>query len=287
MSRLGATPVFVDIERETFNLDAGATESAVTARTKAIIPVHLFGQCVDMDAFKQLKAKYNVAIVEDAAQAIGAGFKDGVAGGMGDTGCFSFYPTKNLGGFGDGGMITTNSDDLAEKLRKLRNHGMHPRYYHEMVGVNSRLDSMQAATLMVKFPHLEEWTEMRRANAQRYSELFTEAKLDGAVQLPVEAADRRHVWNQYTIRVAEGRRDAVRQHLSEANIGSEIYYPVPLHQQSCFQGVGCNAGELTETDRAAAEVISLPIFPELTAVEQQRVVSRVADFYANHARHAA
>lgn len=284
--RLGARPVFVDIDPQNYNIDPRLVEAAITPATKAIIPVHLFGQCADMAAFDQIGQRYNVTIIEDAAQAIGAGCRSGQAGGLGDLGCFSFYPTKNLGGYGDGGMITTNREDLAESIRRLRNHGMHPRYYHADVGVNSRLDSIQAAVLNVKLAHLQLWTGMRRANAQRYTAMLSDAGLADPLILPNEAAGNYHVWNQYTVRVAGDRRDALRAHLGETKIGSEIYYPVPLHQQKCFAELGHTA-ELPETERAAREVLSLPIFPELTPVEQQRVVARIKDFYRGQARHAA
>ena len=285
--RLGAKAVFVDIDPGSFNLDPAAVEAAISPKTKAIIPVHLFGQCADMDAINKLASVHDLAVVEDAAQAINAKYHGRPSGSLGDVGCFSFYPTKNLGGCGDGGMLTTNDDAIAERLRRLRNHGMEPRYYHDEVGVNSRLDAMQAAALRVKLPNLASWSEQRAQNARRYTELFTEAGIDAQLTLPTSAADFVHVWNQYTIRVPDGRRDALRAHLQARNIASEIYYPVPLHQQKCFEGLHAEASPLIETDKAAKEVLSLPIFPQLTPSEQAYVVTAVADFFAEEAKTAA
>lgn len=277
--RLGAKPVFVDIDPATYNIDPAQIAAAVTSNTKAIIPVHLFGQCAEMDAILDLASESGVAVIEDACQAIGSAYRGRPAGSLGTIGCFSFYPTKNLGGFGDGGAMTTHSDTLAARLQLLRGHGMQPRYYHSEVGINSRLDTLQAAALNVKLPQLGAWSEMRRANAARYEQLFQEQKLDQVIGLPRVAAHQTAVWNQYTIRVPDGRRDALREHLAAARIGSEIYYPVPLHEQACFQSLGYAADDLPETHRAAGEVLSLPIFPQLTADEQATVVSRVASFF--------
>ena len=279
VTRLGARPVFADVDPQTFNLDPGAVGRAVTLATKAILPVHLFGQAADMDAIGRIAEDAGVPVIEDAAQSIGAEWDGRRVGSIGDVGCFSFYPTKNLGGAGDGGMLTTGRDDLAQRLRLLRVHGMEPRYYHKVVGINSRLDSFQAAILNVKFAHLDRWTEWRQANARRYTELFTAAGLDGVVGLPFSDPRHRHVWNQYVLRVPDGGRDALRRHLADARIGSEIYYPLGLHQQECFAHLGYRPGDLPETDRAAAEVLALPIFPELTAAEQEEVVGRIASFY--------
>ena len=285
--RLGARPVFVDIDPNTFNLDPAQVETAVTSKTRAIIPVHLFGRCADMDPINQIAAKHGLSVIEDAAQSIGAGYRGRAAGSLGDIGCFSFYPTKNLGGFGDAGLLTTSSEELATKLRLLANHGMHPRYFHRVVGINSRLDSIQAAVLNVKLNQLSRWTEARQANAARYTEMFVAAGLDAKLPLPADSSDSNHVWNQYTIRVPDGRREELRQHLASAQIGTEIYYPIPLHQQECFRELGYEPGCLPETERAAAEVLSLPIFPELTADEQQIVVDCIVDFYAARGREAA
>ncbi len=278
VTRLGATPIFADIEPETFNICPESIESLINPATKAIIPVHLFGQCANMDRIGEIAAEAKLSVVEDAAQAIGAEFAGCRAGSIGDIGCFSFYPTKNLGGAGDAGMLTTNNDELADKLQLLRGHGMRPRYYHKEIGVNSRLDSFQAAVLNVKMPYLERWSQMRQANAARYTELFNIAALEDFVVLPATAPNCRHVWNQYVIRVKDGRRDALREHLAAAKIGSEIYYPLGLHQQECFEYLDFSYGELPETERAAGEVLALPIFPELTAKEQEIVVSRIASF---------
>ncbi len=250
-----------------------------TAATKAIIPVHLFGQCADMEAILEVAAEHKVPVVEDAAQAIGAACGDKSAGAIGAIGCFSFYPTKNLGGFGDGGMLTTDSDELAARLKLLRAHGMEPRYYHKVVGVNSRLDSIQAAVLNVKLPHLNRWAQLRRANAEFYTELMTECGLDRILTLPTTAAGRRHVWNQYVVRVPNGRRDALRTHLTAGKIGTEIYYPVNLHEQECFRTLGYRPGSLPESEQAAREVLALPIFAELRVVEQRAVVTRIAEFF--------
>jgi len=279
ITRLGARPVFADIEPETYNIDPIAIGQLLTPATKAILPVHLFGQCVDMGAINRIAEKIEVPVIEDAAQAIGAEWEGHRAGSMGAIGCFSFYPTKNLGGAGDGGMLTTNNDQLAERLRLLRLHGMNPRYYHKMVGINSRLDSFQAAVLNVKLPYLDHWTSLRQANAARYDELFTAAGLDRILTLPKALPKRRHVWNQYEVRVPHGRRDALRDFLAEAKIGAEIYYPLGLHEQECFRYLGYKPEDLPETKRAAREVLALPIFPELTAEEQQRVVDRIAAFF--------
>ena len=282
VTRLGARPVFADIDPETFNVDPAAIESLLGDATKAIIPVHLFGQCAAMDRIRRIAQDAGISVIEDAAQAIGAEFDGRRAGSLGDVGCFSFYPTKNLGGAGDGGMLTTNCDNLADRLRLLRVHGMRPRYHHKVVGINSRLDAFQAAVLNIKLPHLDQWTTMRQDNARRYTELFTAAGLERVLRLPHSAPRQRHVWNQYVIRVSDGQRDKLREFLAEAKIGSEVYYPMGLHQQECFRNLGYGPGDLPETDQAVGEVLALPIFPELTADEQQVVVDRIATFFARH-----
>lgn len=279
VARLGAKPVFVDIEPATFHLDVRRLQASITTATKAIIPVHLYGQCAEMPAVIEIARQFKLAVIEDAAQAIGAELGGRRAGTMGDIGCFSFYPTKNLGGFGDGGLMTANRDDLAERLRLLRVHGMQPRYYHHVLGINSRLDSIQAAVLNVKLPHLDRWTAQRQACARRYTRLFADHGLDRLLGLPAEAADRRHVWNQYIVRVSDGKRDALRAHLAQRQIGTEIYYPVPLHLQTCFAYLGYAQGSLPETERAAAETLALPLFAELTEAEQEQVVREVAGFF--------
>ena len=283
VARLGARPVFADIESETFNLNAATVHRHITDKTKAILPVHLYGQCVDMAPLIDLARKHDLTVIEDAAQAIGAEYAGQRAGAIGDIGCFSFYPTKNLGGFGDGGLLTTQRDHLADKLRLLRVHGMQPRYYHQVMGINSRLDTLQAAVLNVKLPHLDRWTQARQHLADRYTDLFSSCGLDRVLKLPRTSTHRRHVWNQYIVRVPDGRRDALRQHLTDRKIGTEIYYPVPLHLQQCFAYLGYREGDLPETERAAAETLALPIFPELTAAEQELVVREIAAFFG--ARH--
>ncbi len=275
--RLGAKIVFVDVDPVTFNIDPALLEQAITPATKAIIPVHLFGQCADMDPIMEIANRHGLKVIEDLAQAIGAEYHDRPAGSIGDVGCISFYPTKNLGGCGDGGMLTTNDDDIADQLRKLSAHGMRPRYYHSVVGINSRLDTFQAAALNVKIAHLGRYSNDRRENAKHYGELFAEAGLESQLVLPQEMPGQYHVWNQYTIRVLNGRRDKVRAYLGENKIGSDTYYPVPLHMQECFQDVGCGLGSLPVTELLAGEVMSLPIFPELTRAEQTLTVQRIGE----------
>ncbi len=281
VTRLGARPVFADIDPQTFNIDPEHVAALVTPSTKAIIPVHLFGQAVDTVALAKIAQPRGIALVEDVAQAIGAESQGRRVGSIGAIGCFSFYPTKNLGGAGDGGMLTTQSDDLADRLRLLRGHGMRPRYFHSCIGINSRLDSFQAAVLNVKFPLLDHWTFLRQTNADRYAELFTAAGLHRTIVLPETRPGVRHVWNQYVVRVPGGLRTPLREALAEARIGTEIYYPLGLHQQECFRYLGYQPDDLPETRCAADEVLALPIFPELRAEEQKFVVERIAAFFAN------
>lgn len=285
--RVGAQPVFVDIDPVSFNLDPEQVESAVTRATRAIIPVHLFGQCAAMDALNAIARRHGLYVIEDAAQAIGAEYRQRPAGAWGDMGCFSFYPTKNLGGMGDGGMLTTTDDALANRLRLYAAHGMEPRYYHQVVGINSRLDTIQAAVLNVKLQQLDAWNHARTRHAARYADLFAQAGLDDVVTLPTTTELHTHVWNQYTIRVPDGRRDGLRSHLAKAKIGTEIYYPVPLHLQECFASLGYEVGSLPETERAANEVLSLPIAPELTEPQQVAVVEQIRRYFRTAARHAA
>lgn len=275
--RLGARVVFVDIDPVTFNMDPVKVEEAITPATRAIIPVHLYGQCADMDALLEIARHNDVKVIEDAAQSIGAEYRGRPAGSLGDVGCISFYPTKNLGAMGDAGMLVTSDEPLAEKLRRLAAHGMKTRYYHSLVGINSRLDSIQAAVLNVKLTQLGRWTNDRRANAQRYHDLFLAAHLEQRMVLPKELPARYHVWNQYTIRIPGGHRDELRAKLTERNVGSEIYYPVPLHLQECFRTLGYRRGSLPVTERICQEALSLPIFPELTEAEQDRVVELIHD----------
>ena len=268
--RLGAKPVFADIRPDTFNLDPADVLYKITTATKAIIPVHLFGQCAEMDEIRQIAtAARGIPIIEDACQAIGAEYRGRRAGSIGTTGCFSFYPTKNLGGFGDGGLITTNDAELAAKLRVLRDHGQQPRYYHHFVGLNSRLDALQAAVLSVKLPQLDEWAAARRAACGAVRDGVRQPRARrrrSSRRRRPTAAD--HVWNQYTVRVTDGRRDALQKYLAERKIGSAIYYPVPLHLQKCFAALGYEPGSLPVTEQACREVLSLPVYPELTAAEQ-------------------
>lgn len=282
--RLGAVPVFADIDPTTFNLSPESFAAAITRATKAVIPVHLFGQCADMTAICQIARRHGLRVIEDAAQAIGATHRGRAAGSWGDVGCLSFYPTKNLGGFGDGGMLTTQDHQLADKLRLLASHGMNPRYYHSVVGINSRLDSIQAAVLNVKLTALPAATAGRRTHAIRYQERLRHLGVRQSIRLPVEAEDNAHVWNQYTIRVPDGRRDALRTSLAQSGIGTEVYYPVPLHRQVCFESLGYSEGSLPETEQAAREVLSLPVYPELTAAEQDRVVAATSEFFGASAR---
>jgi dTDP-4-amino-4,6-dideoxygalactose transaminase len=276
--RLGAKPVFADIRPETFNLDPTDVLGKLTTATKAIIPVHLFGQCAAVDDIATIaSAARGVPIIEDACQSIGAEYKGRRAGSLGTMGCLSFYPTKNLGGFGDGGMITTNDAEIAAKLRVLRDHGQQPRYYHHFVGINSRLDTLQAAVLAAKLPHLDAWTAARERNAARYAAEFTRRGLTSRIVTPAAGAGR-HVWNQYTVRVTGGRRDALQKYLAERQIGSAIYYPVPLHLQKCFTALGHREGSLKATEKASREVLSLPIYPELTAAEQGTVIDAIERF---------
>ncbi len=270
--RLGATPVFVDIEAETFNIDPEAVAAAIGDKTKAIIPVHLFGQCAEMAPL--LEAAGDIPVIEDAAQALSAAYRGTRAGAIGTIGCFSFFPSKNLGGFGDGGMVTTGDEALAERLRRLRVHGAEKKYYHGEVGLNSRLDALQAAVLRVKLPHLDGWSDARAANAARYGELLAGA----SVTTPVARPHCRHVYNQYTLRVPN--RDAVMAGLKDRGIGCAIYYPVPLHLQKCFAALGYQEGDLPVSEQAAAEVISIPVYPELTAEMQQYVADAIAELTA-------
>ena len=277
--RVGAQIVFVDIDPQTFNIDPQRVAAAITPRTKAVVPVHLFGQCAQLESLCEICTEHGIHVIEDAAQAVGAKYRGRAAGSWGATGCYSFYPTKNLGGCGDGGMITTRDDQLAERLRLLSAHGMNPRYVHRVVGINSRLDTIQAAALTVKLRHLAGWTAERRVNAQRYQQLFSEAKLESIVRLPYSDLECEHVWNQYTIRILDDGRDQLRGYLAEQGVGTEVYYPHSLHLQECFRCCGYGPGSLPASEQAAREVLSLPIFPGLRLAEQRAVVGRIAEFY--------
>jgi dTDP-4-amino-4,6-dideoxygalactose transaminase len=276
VARLGATPVLVDIDEATFNVDPGEVAAAITSRTRAIIPVHLFGLSADLDPIVAVAARHGIPVVEDAAQAIGATYKSRPVGGIGACGCFSFFPSKNLGAFGDAGLFTTNDAALAKRARLLRTHGMEPKYYHHLIGGNFRMDALQAAVLRVKAPHLAAWTEGRRRNAHRYLQLFREAGIADRVTLPVEVPDRLHIFNQFVIRIPE--RDALRQHLDAAGISTEIYYPVPFHLQPCFAYLGYKPGRFPRSERAANTSLALPVYGELTDAQLQSVVGAVAAF---------
>jgi dTDP-4-amino-4,6-dideoxygalactose transaminase len=287
VSRVGATPVFVDIDPITYNIHPSKIEEKITSRTKAIIPVHLFGQCVDMDPLLKITKGKQVFVIEDAAQALGAEYKplqrpEGRrAGQMGDLGCFSFYPTKNLGAFGDAGMVVTDNPDLAEKIRLLRVHGSQPKYFHKWIGINSRLDAIQAAILIVKLKYLEKWTEERQRRAERYQSLFQDLlpSVPG-LQLPTIQYKNRHIFNQYVVRFPE--RNRLRQFLMEAGIGTDIYYPVPLHLQECYSFLEHRRGDFPVSERASEETLALPIYPELAEEQQAFVVDRIKAFYRNH-----
>jgi dTDP-4-amino-4,6-dideoxygalactose transaminase len=282
--RLGAKPVFVDIDPVTYNLDPSRIERAVTSRTRGIIPVHLYGQCADMDPILQVAARHGLAVVEDAAQAIGAQYRDGRrAGSMGSVGCFSFFPSKNLGGLGDGGMVVTNDEKLAERLRVLRVQGGKPKYYHRVVGGNFRLDTMQAAVLNVKFGYLDRWTAMRQQHANLYERLFREMRLEEKVRLPravyrSHSIPHYHIYNQFVIGVAN--RDQLQGQLKSKGIGTEVYYPVPLHRQECLQTLGYREGDFPEAERACRELLALPIYPELNEDQQHYVVQSVREVVA-------
>jgi dTDP-4-amino-4,6-dideoxygalactose transaminase len=294
IARVGARPLFVDIEPETFNIDPAGVERllaedcdsssaspvhrATGCRIRALMPVHLYGQAADMDRLGAAAARHGLAVIEDAAQAIGTEFRGRRVGAIGDVGCLSFFPTKNLGAFGDAGLVMTNDEALATKIRMLRVHGMEPRYYHALIGGNFRLDEMQAAVLLVKLAHLDAWTAGRQRNAAYYDAAFRRAGLAAKVEPPLVAGDGRHVFNQYVIRARE--RDALRAWLGEAGVATEIYYPVPLHRQKCFVALGHAAGAFPESERAAAGTLALPIYPELSEAQLQHVVDTTAAFYS-------
>jgi dTDP-4-amino-4,6-dideoxygalactose transaminase len=285
ISRLGARPVFADIDPATFNISPAALEDALRQNpgAKAVIPVHLFGCCADMAAILALGKKYGVPVLEDAAQALGARHPLGGAGAIGDAGWFSFYPTKNLGAFGDAGMVTCADAALAAKIRALRNHGMEPRYFHKWIGGNFRIDAIQSAVLSVKLPHLDTWGAARRKNAERYRGAFAARGLDKVLALPVESwngtgTENHHIYNQFIIR--SKKRDALKKHLTDSGIGSEIYYPLPLHMQECFRDLGYREGDFPESERASRESLALPVYPELAGEQVDYVVAKIAEFHA-------
>ncbi|MBC8032330.1 MAG: DegT/DnrJ/EryC1/StrS family aminotransferase [Pyrinomonadaceae bacterium] len=279
ITRLGAVPRFVDIDPQTYNIDSSLIEAAITFRTRAILPVHMYGQCAEMDAILAVGARHGLPVVEDAAQAIGAEDSGRRAGSTGRVGCFSFYPTKNLGGGGDGGMLVTNDEALAERLRRLRVHGGATEYHHDEVGINSRLDAMQAAILRVKLKYLDGWSEARRQKAAFYTELLREADLAIEIVPPFVAPAGRHIFHQYVVRIPK-HRDAMMKHLAHHGVGSKVYYPVPLHLQACFAFLGYGTGAFPEAERAALETVALPCFPEMTEDQQRYVVEVLTKFQA-------
>ena len=279
IARVGATPVFVDIDPVTFNIDPTKIEEKISDKTKAIIPVHLYGQLAPMDPIMDIAKRHNLVVIEDGAQAIGAEDKGRRAGSFGDYGCFSFFPSKNLGGAGDGGMVVASDENRAELLARYRNHGSKPKYYHQYVGGNFRLDTLQAAVVTVKLKYLDEWTAKRQSNAKRYEKLFKDAGLD-QVGLPVYSDDpavSRHIFNQFVIRVEE--RDALRAHLQENGVSTEVYYPVPLHLQDCFVDLGHKDGDFPHSENAATHTIALPIYPEVTDEQAAYVVDQISAFF--------
>ncbi|MFZ1983835.1 MAG: DegT/DnrJ/EryC1/StrS family aminotransferase [Desulfatitalea sp.] len=283
VARVGATPVFVDIDPGTYNLDPAQLAATIErmapgerATVKAVIPVHLYGQCAEMDPILEIARRYQLVVIEDAAQAIGAEYKGRRAGSMGAFGCFSFFPSKNLGAFGDGGLVTAATEAIDRQLRLLRMHGMEPKYYHQAIGGNFRLDALQAAIVSVKLAYLDDWTRARQNNAATYRRLFRESGLSERIGLPVEKQNR-HIYNQFVIRVPE-RRDALRDYLGSQEIGSEVYYPVPLDRQACFAYLGYRPGDFPESERAAAQTLALPIYPELHPDQLAFVVERIGAF---------
>jgi dTDP-4-amino-4,6-dideoxygalactose transaminase len=277
VERLGGIPVFVDIQLDDYNIDPAAIEERITSRTKAIMPVHLFGQCADMDAINAIARKHGeLAVVEDAAQAVGSALHGRRAGGLGTIGCFSFFPSKNLGAFGDAGAVTCEDEALFERLVDFRVHGMRPKYYHRYVGGNFRIDALQAAILHVKLPHLDDWHEGRRRNASLYRELFAQSGAGDRIVLPQELAGRYHIYNQFVVRFPEGR-DKVMEHLKAHGVGCEVYYPLTLPQQECFRTVPSAHDPFPNSDAAAAQSLAIPIFPELTAAQIEEVVGRVVE----------
>lgn len=281
IERVGAKPVFVDVKEDSFNIDPIEIEQAITPRTRAILPVHLYGQCADMDAISRIAVKHNLAVVEDAAQAIGSEFQGRRTGVLGTIGCFSFFPTKNLGGAGDGGMITTDDAQLAKRIQSLRVHGDAGRYEHLEVGLNSRLDALQAAVLSVKLKHLDSWSEGRRRNAGWYRELCEQKNLTDIISLPKTLSDRKHVYNQFCVRVGEGLRDQVLGSLREQGIGCAVYYPKPLHLQPCFAHHGYQKGQFPVSEKLSEDIMALPIFAELNRSQIERVVEGLSKAVAS------
>jgi dTDP-4-amino-4,6-dideoxygalactose transaminase len=285
--RAGARPVFLDIDPVTYNLDPLQVEDKITPRTRAILVVHLFGQCAEMEPLWQIADRHDLLLIEDAAQALGAEYQGKRAGSLGGLACLSFYPTKNLGGYGDAGMVVTNDAEWARQMTCLRIHGMEPKYYHKCLGWNARLDALQAALLRVKVPHLEDWVASRQAAARRYDALIDEHHLGHFLQRPVVRPQRRHIFNQYVVRVAGGERDGLVRHFKGEGIGCEIYYPLPLHRQECFADLGYAAGDFPAAEEACGQVLALPMYPELTLDQQRRVVQSCAAYLRKGSRLAA
>ncbi|HZV05762.1 MAG TPA: DegT/DnrJ/EryC1/StrS family aminotransferase [Gemmataceae bacterium] len=285
--RTGARPVFSDIDPVTYNMDPLQVENKITPRTRAILVVHLFGQCADMEPLWSIAERHDLILIEDAAQALGSEYQGKRTGSLGSIGCLSFYPTKNLGGYGDAGMVVTNDPEWAGRMKCLRVHGMEPRYYHKHLGWNARLDALHAAMLRVKLPHLERWIGNRQAVATRYDALIEEHHLSHFLERPIRRPHRRHTFNQYVVRVANGQRDALVRHLKAEHIGCEIYYPLALHQQECLRHFGYRTGDFPASEEAASEVLALPIYPELTAEQQRRVIQSCAGFLRHQVRRAA
>jgi dTDP-4-amino-4,6-dideoxygalactose transaminase len=285
--RVGAHPVFADIDSNTYNLDPLQVENKITDRTKAIMAVHLFGQCADMEPLWKIAERHNLPIIEDAAQAMGAEYEGKRAGTLGAIGCLSFYPSKNLGAYGDAGMVVTNDPDWAAYMACLRTHGMEPKYHHRYLGWNARLDALQAAILRVKLRHLDRWNEGRQAAARRYDDLIEEHHLGQFLERPVVRPHRRHVYSQYVVRVARGQRDALFHHLKSERIGCEIYYPIPVHLQECLGHLGYQHGDFPASEMASRQVLALPMFPEITVEQQRRVMQSCAEFLRGRARMAA
>lgn len=281
IARVGARPVFVDIDPVTYNIDPRGIAAQVTKRTKAIMPVHLFGQCADMDPILDVARKHHLAVIEDAAQAIGAEYKGRRAGSLGTVGCYSFFPSKNLGGFGDGGAVVTSDANLADKIRLLRGHGSNPKYYHKLLGGNFRLDTIHAAVLRVKLPLLDGWSAARQQAAAHYTALITRTGLGGLVDTP-RVVQTRHIFNQYVARYQD--REGVREHLRKQKITTEVYYPLPMHLQECFAGLGHKKGEFPESEQAALTTLAVPMFPELTAAQRERIVSNISAYYEGSGR---
>lgn len=285
--RTGATPVFTDIDTQTFNIDPLQIENKVTKKTKAIIPVHLYGQCAEMEPIWRIAERHNLLVIEDGAQSLGSEYQGKKVGSLGAMACLSFYPTKNLGAFGEGGMVVTNDADWANKMACLRVHGMEPKYYHKLLGWNARMDAIQAAFCNVKMNYLETWLELRQQAGKRYDRIIEEENLSGFLRKPIVKPNRRHTFNQYVVRVANGQRDNLVNHLKSEKIGCEIYYPLPLHMQECLQFLGYKEGDFPASEAACKEVMALPMFPEITEEQQRTVVKSCANFLRTKSTKAA